>query len=185
MSIRLGSRIIIPVMAIALGMTAAFCATRLHARQHVATVPAAVLEQLLPAPAGWTQTDVKTDQVVISADCNQSVATALLAQGEMRVKVTLADSGMHPDSLMALAPMVVILPEGSSERIPPATKIERPQRDGMQMAERWDERKNAGEITIVVKGRFVAAAQGTNIESLDTLRAILNVIDFKKLAELK
>jgi hypothetical protein len=103
----------------------------------------------------------------------------------MRVKITLADSGRHPDSLMALAPMVVMLPEGYSERIPPSTKIERRERDGTQIAERWDDRKNAGEITMVVKGRFVATAEGTNVESLEALYSILNTIDFKKLTELK
>ena len=94
----------------------------------------------------------------------------------MRVKITLADSGMHPDSLMALAPMLVMLPEGYSEKIPPAITIRRLQRDGAQVAERWDERKHDGEITMLVNKRFVASVEGSHVDSLDSLRTILDQI---------
>jgi hypothetical protein len=178
-------RIVLTLATIAIAMAASFFAVRLQAQGQAATVPAAALERLLPAPAGWTRAEVKTDQVVISADCSHPVAVASFTQGEMRVKITLADSATHSDSLTALAPMLVMLPEGYRERIPPATTVERLQRNGMQVAERWDERKGDGEITMLVKGRFVASAEGSHLDSLETLRGILAAVDLQKLAELK
>jgi hypothetical protein len=59
------------------------------------------------------------------------------------------------------------------------------QRDGAQVAERWDDQKANGEITMLVKGRFVASIEGSHLDSLDTLRTMLGAIDMKKLSELK
>jgi len=186
MATRSSFRLIFGFATFALAMAVAYCSTHLQAQEQVVpTVPVAELEQLLPAPAGWTKVEAKTDQVVISPDCSHPVAAVMYTQGEMRLKISLADSGRHPNSLMALAPMIVLLPEGSSERIPPATKIERLKRDGAQVAERWNEQKGNGEITMLVGGRFVASVEGMNVDGLDTLRAILAAIDLKKLAELK
>ena len=183
MATRSSFRIVLGLATFAIAIGTAFCMARLQAQ--VATVPVAALEQLLPAPDGWTKADGKADKVVISADCSHPVVTVSYLQGEMRAKITLADSGMHPDSLMALAPMLVMLPEGYSERIPPATTITRLQRDGAQVAERWDARKGDGEITMLVKGRFVVNAEGSHLDSLATLRTMLTAIDMTKLAELK
>jgi invasion protein IalB len=179
--------IVLGFVTFAMALTAAFCAQRLQARerQHVATVPVAALEKLLPAPAGWTKTDAKSDQVVVSADCSHPVATVVYTQREKRVKITIADSGGNQESLVLLAPMVVMLPEGYSGQVPPATRIVRLARDGSQVAERWDEGNGDGEITMLVKGRFVASVEGSHVDSLDTLRAIIGTIDFKQLADLK
>ena len=177
--------LVVGVVTFAIAVGVAFCSARLKAQDHVATVPVATLEKLLPAPAGWTKTDMKSDQVVVSPDCSHPVASVVYTQGEMRVKITLADSGANQNSLVLLAPMVVMLPEGHSEQVPPATKIARLQRNGAQVAERWDEQSGDGEVTMLFKGRFVASAEGSHVGSLETLRTILASIDFKNLTELK
>ncbi|HEY7475719.1 MAG TPA: hypothetical protein VH679_11950 [Vicinamibacterales bacterium] len=179
-------RLIVGFATFALALGTAYCVAHLEASEQTPTVAVAALERLLPAaPAGWSKGEAKTEQVVISSDCSHPIAVVTFTQGETRVKISLADSGMHPDSLMALAPMLVMLPEGYSERIPPATKIERMQRNGVQVAERWDERKGDAEITMLVKGRFVLSGEGRHLDSLDTLRAMLDAIDLRKLVELK
>jgi hypothetical protein len=177
--------LVVGVVGFAIALGVAFCSARLKAQEHVVTVSVAALEKLLPAPPGWTKIDAKSDQVVVSADCSHPVASAVYTQGETRVKITLADSGANQNSLILLAPMVVMLPEGHSERVPPATRIVRLQRDGAQVAERWDEQNGDGEVTMLIKGRFVASAEGSHLASLDTLRGILAAIDFKNLADLK
>lgn len=185
MAARSSLRLFVGLATFAIAMAAAYCFARVEAREQVSTVPVAALERLLPAPAEWTRVDLTTETVVISADCSHPIAGAAYVQGDMRVKVMLADSGMKADSLMALAPMIVLLPDGYSERIPPATKVTRFQRDGVQVAERWDERKSAGEITMLVGGRFVVAVEGKQITGLDSLRPFLATIDLKQLSELK
>ncbi|HYN06541.1 MAG TPA: hypothetical protein VES67_04045 [Vicinamibacterales bacterium] len=185
MATRSSLRVIVAFATFAFALAAAFCLARVQAHAQVATVPALALEQLLPAPAGWTRVDVKSDKVVISADCSHPVAVANYVRGEMQMRITLADSALHADSLTALAPMIVMLPDGYSERVPPATRITRLQHDGAQVAERWDDQTANGEITMLVKGRFVASIEGSHLDSLDTLRKVLGEIDLKKLAELK
>jgi hypothetical protein len=177
--------IVVGVLTFAIAVGVAFCSARLKAQEHAATVSVSVLEKLLPAPAGWTKIEAKSDQVVVSAECSHPVASVVYAQNGMRVKITLADSGANQDSLLLLAPMVVMLPEGYSGDVPPATKIVRLARDGAQVAERWDQGNGDGEITMLVKGRFVASVEGSHGVSLDTLRTIVGTIDFKHLAELK
>ena len=177
--------IVVGIVTFAIALGFAFCSARLKAQEHAATVSVAALEKLLPAPAGWTKIDTKSDQVVVSADCSHPIASVVYTQGDMRVKITLADSGANQNSLILLAPMVVMLPEGYSEQVPPATKVVRLQRNGAQVAERWDEQSGDGEVTMLFKGRLVASAEGSHLASLETLRGILATIDFKNLAELK
>jgi hypothetical protein len=185
MAVRSSLRFFVGLATFAFAMAAAYCMARVEAREQVSTVPVAALERLLPAPAGWTRADLTTETVVISADCSHPIAGAVYVQGDMRVKVMLADSGTKADSLMALAPMIVMLPDGYSETIPPATKVTRLQRNGAQVAERWDERKSTGEITMLFGGRFVVGVEGKQIAGLDTLRPFLAAIDLKQLSELK
>jgi len=177
--------IVVGIVTFAIALGFAFCSARLKAQEHAATVSVAALEKLLPALAGWTKIDTKSDQVVVSADCSHPIASVVYTQGDMRVKITLADSGANQNSLILLAPMVVMLPEGYSEQVPPGTKVVRLQPIGAHVAERWDEQSGDGEVTMLFKGRLVASAEGSHLASLETLRGILATIDFKNLAELK
>lgn len=185
MAFRPTYRLVVGFVTFVLAMGAAYLIARAEAREQTPTVPVGTLEKLLPAPAGWTRVDANTDVVVISPDCSHPIAAASYSKGEMRIKISLADSGLHPDSLMALAPMIVMLPEGYSERIPPATTVERLRRNGMQTAERWDERKGNADITMLVNGRFVVSGEGRHLDSLETLRALVDTIDVKRLADLR
>jgi hypothetical protein len=55
----------------------------------------------------------------------------------------------------------------------------------MPAAYRWDAEKREGEYTVVINGRFVAKVEATKADSLETLRAIIDQIDMKKLGDLK
>src|SRR5262245_66589502 len=92
--------ILVGVITFAIALGFAFCSARLKAQEHAATVPVAVLEKLLPAPAGWTKIGAKSDQVVVSAECSDPVASVVSTQGEKRVKSTVADSGGIPGRLV-------------------------------------------------------------------------------------
>lgn len=146
----------------------------------------AVLAKLLPAaPAGWTKAEARLTQVEISATCAYAAACLPLFKDDSRVKVTLADTGGHNDALIALASAVITLAEDCVQDIPPATTIKRVKIGDWQAAEMWDAEKLAGEITVVVNGRFVVSVEAQKAESLEVLRALLSSVDLKALAAVK
>jgi len=144
----------------------------------------ATLAKLLPAPAGWTKAEVRLVEAEISADCSYSSACLPLFTDDALVKVTIADTGGHPDALLALASAVVTLGETYVQEVPPAT-VKRFKIDQGQAVELWDAEKLAGEITVVIDGRFVVSVEAQKAASLDVLRTILSLIDLKAVAALK
>ncbi len=155
-----------------------------YAPANTELVAPAALEKLLPRPEGWIRADLRLKQIDISQECSYTYASAFYTSGEMRVKVTLADTGSHAEGLMALASSVVLLPEDHHDQISAST-IRRSKIDGSPAVEMWDAEKLNGEITVVVGGRFVASAEASKADTLETLRAILSTVDLKALAALK
>ena len=149
-------------------------------------VSPAALGKLLPAaPEGWVRLDPRLNQVNISDECSYTSASSTYTKGNLRVKLTLADTGSHAEGLATLAMSVVTLPDGHVGKIPPATIITRMNIDGSPAAEMWDAEKLNGEITVVVGGRFVASVETSKADSLEPLKAILAGVDLKALGALK
>ena len=172
--------------AILVLLTAAAVSPAAYSPTNTELVAPAVLEKLLPAaPDGWTRLDVRLKQIDISQECSYTAADTTYTKGEMRVKLTLADTGSHQEGLMALAMSVVTLPDDHFDEIPPATVIKRMKIDGSPAVEMWDSEKLSGEIAVVVGGRFVASVEGSKADGLDSLRAVLNGVDLKALGSAK
>jgi hypothetical protein len=148
-------------------------------------VAATVLEPLLPSPDGWTRTKASSDRVTVSASCLYSFAGATYTKDAMTVRVTVADTGSNEEALGLLATMVVSLPENYVGEVPPATTVARLTVGGQPAASRWDDKAKEGEFTVVVGGRFVAMAEGRHMTDPATLRAIVELVDLKKLRELR
>jgi hypothetical protein len=148
-------------------------------------VSVAALQPLLPTLDGWTKAKSGGNRVVISDEAGYTFADGVFTKGNMNVRVTVADTAATQDCLLSLATMVTTLPEGYSDEVPPATVIKRLTVNGMPAAYRWDGEKREGEYTVVIGGRFVAKVEGTNLETVDALRAILDQIDMQKLGALK
>ena len=144
-----------------------------------------MLEPLLPAPEGWTRAKAGSNSVVVSESCDYSFADATYLKDGMKVRVTLADTGFNAQALGLLATMVVSLPDGYTGEVPPATTVARVNVNGLPAASRWDAKDREGEFTMLVAGRFVVKAEGTKVDALATLRAIVELVDVKKVGALK
>jgi invasion protein IalB len=151
----------------------------------VPTVAVALLEGLLPQAEGWTKGVVHSNQITISSDCAYTYADAVYTKGEMRVRVTVADSGFDSGALTVLVPMVVSLPEGYSGKIPPATTVDRLMFEGSPAAARWDGEKGDADFEVLVGRRFAARGEGTQVTGIDMARELVAKIDLKRLAALK
>jgi hypothetical protein len=150
----------------------------------VPPVAPAALQKLLPTIDGWTGGVARADLVEISPDAKYSFASQTFTKDDQRVKLTLADTGFSTDSLAALATMVLSMPEDYSGDVG-GLAIKRSLIGGSPAVEAWDAKKTAGEVTVVVGGRFVASLEASKIDSLATLRGMLDKIDLKALAALK
>lgn len=145
----------------------------------------AALAKLLPAPEGWTRSDVRSNQIDISSDCSYTFASVTYTKGDVRLKLTLSDTGSHAESLAALASMVVSLPDGHVGQIPPATTIHRMKIGESPAATMWDAANMTGEIVVLVGGRFVASVETQKADSLEMLQTVLAGVDLKALGALK
>lgn len=147
-------------------------------------VAASALEPLLPAPADWLKLRSGSNRVELSPGCDYAFAEGVFVNEAMKVRITVADTGLHPESLAVFASLVVTFPDGYQGKVPPATTITRLQFKDAPAAARWDPTLSEGEFVVLVGGRFVAKAEGT-VDSIDTLKAMVSQIDLKRLSELK
>ena len=147
-------------------------------------VDPAVLQPLLPTPDGWTIGRQRSDRI-LNPDCTYSFAEVVLTRGDMNVRVTVADTDGNADTLMSLATMILTLPEDFIGEVPPATTVRRLVVAGVPAAERWSAIDKDGEFTVLIDKRFVVKAEGTRLDGVETLRRMVEAVDFKKVAALK
>lgn len=163
--------------------TAAPAARQGQIRQVVTVIAPTALEPLLPAAIdGWTK--IRSISYRVNDGCAYAFADALFVNGDAKLRVTVADTGFDADALMAVATIVRSFPAGHTETIPPDTVISRITYHEYPAATMWNSAKGEAESTVVVNDRFVAKVEGTRVDSLETLRGVLDKIDLKKLAEL-
>jgi hypothetical protein len=150
----------------------------------VTPIAAPALQKLLPAVDGWKTDGAKADQIVLSPEAPYTFARVDLTKADVRVRLQLSDTGKSPDTLTALAMIVVSMPADFSEDVA-GTAIKRLQLKGSPAAEVWDAGKASGEITVVIGGRFVVTVESSTCQGLDPLRGILEALDFKAIEALK
>jgi hypothetical protein len=143
------------------------------------------LRGMLPASDGWTRGETPGDVVRVSDEAGYSFVTGQYTNGAAKIRLTIGDTIGAGDCLMALAAMISVLPQGYSESPAPSTSITRFTYEGFEAASKWNSEKLVGEFSVLVDGRFVVKAEGEGVDTLDTLRAFVSKVDFKKLAQLK
>ena len=163
--------------------SAALTAWQDQPKKVVPVVAPAALEPLLPAAIeGWTK--VRSTSNRVTDGCAYAFADTVYANGDAKLRVTVADTGFDADALMTVATIVMSFPAGHTEKIPPDTVISRITYRGYPAATMWDSTKGDAEFTVVVGDRFIVKVEGTRADGLDTLRGVLDTIDLKKIAEI-
>jgi hypothetical protein len=151
----------------------------------VVLAPVASLEKMLPAIDGWTRQRVNSDRIDLADNCAYTYADAMYVNGAMKARVTLADTGADPTALAVVATMVVTLADGYENFLDGRTMIRRFAFNGSPAASRWDTKALDGEFTVVLDHRFIAKAEGSGMENVDVLRALLAPVNLQALAALK
>jgi hypothetical protein len=137
------------------------------------------LVALLPSPAGWTKSKPTGKQV--TAVISTSNAEASYTKGPMNVRLEITDSAF---SQLLLAPLSMMLAAGYSERSSDGYK-KSVSMSGSPAYEEWGSDTKQGEVTALVANRFIVSAKGSSLDSIDSLRTIVNQVDLNKLAAMK
>jgi len=148
-------------------------------------VPVTELEPFLPALEGWTRTRTSGFRIPLSETTGYTFADARFSRDGMEIRVVVADSGGGDDALIALAAMVVLLPDDHFEKIEPATTIRRLTIAGFPAAQRFDADKREGDVVVLLNKRFVATVEGRGLDRIAPLTVVLQQIDLAKLASLR
>ncbi len=137
------------------------------------------LKALLPEMGGWTRTDAKGEQV--SMPISTSRAEAHYQKDDGRLELDITDTAL---SQLLLAPIQMFMTSGFSERSDDGFK--RAARVGGQPGyEEWNAKSKHGEVTAVVANRFIVNAKGDDMDSIDTVRKLVESVDLGKLGSLK
>ncbi|MEO7189803.1 MAG: hypothetical protein ABI051_01955 [Vicinamibacterales bacterium] len=139
-----------------------------------------LLKALLPEVGGWTRSGAKGEQTT-AGPMTLSRTEAVYRKDDSRIELEITDSAL---SQIVLAPMAMFLGSGYSERsddgFKRAVKIK-----GQPAMEEWNVGSKRGEVTALVGGRFLVHASGDDLTGVEPVRAVVENVDFGKLAALK
>jgi len=133
------------------------------------------LENYLPEPLSGWNADKATSQTAGSGMFGGGIATSrIYNKGASKVTIEIITDSPIMQSMMGIFtnPMFATSDGGKLERINREKAIVK-----------YNEKRERGEITIVVDKRFLVKVEGTKV-SEDELKAYAKAIDFKKLSKL-
>ena len=137
------------------------------------------LKSALPEVSGWSRTNPRGEQVNMPVAISR--AEARYTKDKSRVELEIVDTAL---SQLLIAPVSMFLTSGYSERSDDGFK--RSAKIGGQPGfEEWRNDDKRGEVTAVVANRFIVKCTGHQVESLDTVRGVVESVDLGKLATLK
>ena len=138
-----------------------------------------VLKEFMPDVNGWARSGVRGEQT--TAPLKVSRAEARYNRGDSNVELEVIDAALSP---MFLAPMSMFLSAGFSERSDEGFKRST-QIANNPAIEDWNSTSRRGEVTVVVKNRFVVQATGHDIGDLAAVREVIDAVDLGRLSTLE
>ena len=137
------------------------------------------LKVALPELDGWRRAETKGEQ--LTTPIAYSRAQARYQRDSSHIDLEISDTGMSPQ---LLAPVSMFLTAGFSERSDDgykrAVKV-----SGQPGLEAWNGRSQEGEVTAVIRDRFIVHAVGHEMSNIDPVRTLVAAVDLSKLPSVK
>jgi hypothetical protein len=126
------------------------------------------LLDVLPEVAGWTRLDHRSERVNLPVP--HSAGRAIYERDGQRISVVVTDTAM---SQLLLSPFSMFLDAGFEEHTDGGfiRAIKVADSPGF---EEWNGPRRRGEVVVVVGGRYLLKATGTNIPAIDTVRGVVS-----------
>jgi hypothetical protein len=136
------------------------------------------LKELLPESIDGLERGSTTGENTEALGIRASKATAEYSGGDKRIRVEITDMG----SLSGLAGFAAQFDPNLDKETD--TGYERTTRvNGQLMHERYDNESRSGEVELIAGNRFAVSVNGSNV-SMDEMKAVLDDVDYGKLATL-
>lgn len=137
------------------------------------------LKKELPSSIGWMKRTSFEGERAGVLGIKTSVANATYESGTKEIKISIADIGGFKAALRGLAIWSELEVDKENDYgYERTTEI-----DGYKAFEKYDSRKEEGEIALIIEDRIVVTVKGENIEE-DDLRKALKKIDLDDLEDL-
>ena len=148
-------------------------------KQSATAVPFESLVALLPEINGWQKGKPKGEQ--FNMGMTMSRAQVSYTKDDHEMDLEIIDSAFNQ---MALAPISMFLAANYSARTTEGYQ------KGIRLAghpgwEEWENEPKRGTVAVVVGNRFIVSAKGSDLDSIETVRAVVQAVDLGKLAGLK
>lgn len=136
------------------------------------------LQTVFPAVDGWTMDKPKGERMTAPVAFSQTETRYRM--GEAQIEVKIVDSAFQQ---MLVAPWAMFLAAG----------YEKETDDGYEKStvlaghpgfEKWNDRRQSGELNLVVAKRFLVSLEGRNLSDVKQLHDFAGRVDFSKLAGL-
>jgi hypothetical protein len=148
--------------------------------QTATTVDFEKLVELIPEVSGWTRSKPRGEQAS-AMGFSYSTAKTSYEKGDSSLQLEITDTAF---SKIVLAPVTIMMGAGWAERSSDGYKKAQAV-NGQPGFESWENDPKDGEITVLVANRFIVNAKGRGVDSIETVRALAQAVDFNKLAALK
>jgi hypothetical protein len=138
------------------------------------------LKTFLPDIAGYEKKNTKGEQMSMGVASFSHVETHY-EKGDSTITLEIQDTAL---SQVLLAPLSMFMAAGFSEKSDDGYKKSTTVA-GSPGFEEWEKEGKHAEITAIVANRFVISGKGSEVESPDVVRKIVEAVNFAKLATLK
>lgn len=147
--------------------------------QNATAVDFEKLVELIPEVSGWTRSKPRGQQV--SMGVSVSNAKARYEKGDSSIDLEITDTSF---SQLVLAPWTMMMGLGWAERSSDGYRKAQAV-NGQPGFESWENEPKNGEVTVLVANRFLVNAKGRSVDNIEAVRAVVQAVDFSKLAALK
>jgi hypothetical protein len=136
------------------------------------------LKELIPEVSGWQRSTPSGEQT--NMPFSMSTAEARYTKGQQSVKINVTDAVI---ARMFISPFLMFMnnyDQRSDSGYKRSTTV-----NGFPAYEEWNTSSKHGEVTTLVGNRFLVQTSGSNLTSIDDVKAIAGALDMAKLAGLK
>jgi X-X-X-Leu-X-X-Gly heptad repeat protein len=137
------------------------------------------LETLLPDVDGWKKMNPSGE--MISLPVSYTNAKARYTRDTSTIELEITDTAL---SQVLLGPATMFMSTGFEEKSDDGYKKALTIR-GAPAYEDWNKPAKTADLTVIVAARFVVHGKGRDVTSVDPVRAVVQAVDFQKLAKLK
>jgi hypothetical protein len=137
------------------------------------------LEAFVPTLDGWQRGAIAGAAIKLPAPASH--VSVSYAKGTARIDLELTDTGGAPEFLEPLSTIAgTSFLQQTTNGYMKGTSVA-----GFPAVESWSPRDKIGQITILLKNRFMVYADGTGLDDLDPLHRLIARIDLARLAGLE